>query len=55
MTAQLQHKYIGKSVKRNEDVRLVTGRGLYVGDVMLPGMLYGAVLRSSWPTPGSRE
>ncbi len=47
MTAQLQHKYIGKSVKRNEDVRLVTGRGLYVGDVMLPGMLYGAVLRSS--------
>ncbi len=31
---------------RKEDVRFVRGRGNYVDDVRLPGMLYGAVLRS---------
>ncbi|BCB91487.1 aerobic carbon-monoxide dehydrogenase large subunit [Phytohabitans suffuscus] len=31
---------------RKEDARFVRGRGTYVDDVVLPGMLYGAVLRS---------
>ena len=31
---------------RKEDARFVRGRGNYVDDVRLPGMLYGAVLRS---------
>ncbi len=31
---------------RKEDARFVRGRGTYVDDVSLPGMLYGAVLRS---------
>ncbi|MER6472385.1 aerobic carbon-monoxide dehydrogenase large subunit [Streptomyces collinus] len=31
---------------RKEDARFVRGRGTYVDDVTLPGMLYGAVLRS---------
>src|SRR5215831_14964491 len=31
---------------REEDARFLRGRGLYVDDVKLPGMLYGAVLRS---------
>ena len=31
---------------RKEDARFVRGRGTYVDDVNLPGMLYGAVLRS---------
>src|SRR6516225_10561185 len=31
---------------RKEDARFLRGRGLYVDDVKLPGMLYGAVLRS---------
>ncbi|MFI6677061.1 aerobic carbon-monoxide dehydrogenase large subunit [Kribbella sp. NPDC050470] len=31
---------------RKEDARFIRGRGNYVDDVLLPGMLYGAVLRS---------
>src|SRR6478736_4098332 len=31
---------------RKEDARFLRGRGLYIDDVKLPGMLYGAVLRS---------
>jgi len=34
---------------RKEDQRFIRGRGLYVDDVRLPGMLYGAVLRSPYP------
>jgi aerobic carbon-monoxide dehydrogenase large subunit len=33
---------------RKEDVRFVRGKGNYVDDVNLPGMLYGAILRSSY-------
>ena len=31
---------------RKEDARFVRGRGTFVDDVRLPGMLHGAVLRS---------
>jgi carbon-monoxide dehydrogenase large subunit len=34
------------SMKRKEDARFIRGRGNYVDDVRLPGMLHGAVLRS---------
>ncbi|MGH7353006.1 MAG: xanthine dehydrogenase family protein molybdopterin-binding subunit [Candidatus Rokuibacteriota bacterium] len=37
---------IGRSVRRSEDRRLLTGRGKYAADFRLPGMLHGAVLRS---------
>src|SRR5919204_2550828 len=37
---------IGASVRRKEDRRLLTGRGKYAGDVRMPGMLHGVVLRS---------
>ncbi len=33
-------------VPRKEDVRFVRGRGTFVDDITLPGMLHGAVLRS---------
>src|SRR5687768_10014597 len=33
-------------VPRKEDARSIRGKGTYVDDVRLPGMLYGAVLRS---------
>src|SRR5438128_6713154 len=39
-------RLFGASVRRREDERLVTGRGRYVADVKLPGMLHVAVLRS---------
>ena len=32
---------------RKEDQRFIRGRGYFVDDVQLPGMLYGAVLRLS--------
>jgi aerobic carbon-monoxide dehydrogenase large subunit len=37
---------IGQSVSRFEDPRLLRGGGRYVGDIVLPGMAFGYVLRS---------
>src|SRR5215472_8338663 len=37
---------IGQGVPRFEDPRLVKGEGRYVGDIVLPGMAFGHVLRS---------
>jgi aerobic carbon-monoxide dehydrogenase large subunit len=37
---------IGQSVSRFEDPRLLKGGGRYVGDMALPGMVFGHVLRS---------
>ncbi|KIC94991.1 xanthine dehydrogenase family protein molybdopterin-binding subunit [Flavihumibacter solisilvae] len=37
---------IGKSVKRVEDKRFITGRGKYTDDIILPGQTYAAFLRS---------
>ena len=42
-------KWIGKSMKRVEDPRLLTGQGRYIDDIDLPNMLHAAVLRSSRP------
>ena len=39
--------YIGRSVQRVEDLRLLRGLGRYADDVTLPGMLHAAMLRSS--------
>lgn len=43
---QDQLKGIGCSRKRKEDPRFIQGKGLYVDDVKLPGMLCGAIVRS---------
>src|SRR5438045_3757241 len=40
------NRFIGASVKRREDPRLLTGHGTYVDDVVLPGMLHAAFVRS---------
>ncbi|MDH3426499.1 MAG: xanthine dehydrogenase family protein molybdopterin-binding subunit, partial [Acidimicrobiia bacterium] len=37
---------IGHSVRRNEDDRFLQGAGNYVDDIVLPGMLHMAILRS---------
>ncbi|HYU18527.1 MAG TPA: aerobic carbon-monoxide dehydrogenase large subunit [Chloroflexota bacterium] len=37
---------LGAPIRRNEDPRLLLGRGRYVDDVRLPDMLYAAILRS---------
>ena len=37
---------IGKSVRRKEDARLLTGKGCFSDDVNLPGQAYGVLVRS---------
>jgi len=39
---------MGKSIQRKEDPRLIRGKGKYVDDIVLPGTLYQAVLRSPY-------
>jgi CO/xanthine dehydrogenase Mo-binding subunit len=41
-----QYRWVGRSVPRKEDRKLLTGRATYVADVVVPGMLHAAVLRS---------
>jgi aerobic carbon-monoxide dehydrogenase large subunit len=38
--------HIGRSMRRKEDPRLITGRAHYVDDIVLPGMLHAAIVRS---------
>ena len=40
---------LGCKRKRTEDIRFTQGRGNYVDDVKLPGMLFGDFVRSSHP------
>jgi aerobic carbon-monoxide dehydrogenase large subunit len=39
-------RYVGQPLRRREDLRLLVGKGRYVDDIKLPGMLYLAILRS---------
>src|SRR5271165_3523204 len=39
---------MGHSVKRKEDMRFIQGKGTYVDDVHLPGMVYGQMVRSPY-------
>ena len=39
---------IGHSVKRHEDDRFIQGAGNYIDDIVLPGMLHMALVRSPW-------
>jgi carbon-monoxide dehydrogenase large subunit len=39
-------RYVGQSLRRKEDPRLITGRATYTDDMNLPGMLYAAIVRS---------
>jgi aerobic carbon-monoxide dehydrogenase large subunit len=39
-------RFVGQSVRRREDPRLLTGHGHYVDDVVVPGMLHAAFVRS---------
>jgi carbon-monoxide dehydrogenase large subunit len=43
---QAEIRGIGHSVKRKEDGRLIRGKGTFIDDMQLPGMLYMSILRS---------
>src|SRR4249920_3960012 len=40
---------VGVAMKRKEDPRFLRGKGNYVDDISLPGMLYLALVRSPYP------
>lgn len=41
-------QYIGKSIKRVEDRRFITGQGRYTDDIKMPGMTHAYILRSPY-------
>lgn len=46
MDAKVKKDRIGESVRRQEDFRFVTGKGNYIDDIKLDGMVYAAIVRS---------
>lgn len=44
-----KYRFLGKATRRKDAVEIVTGRAKFVGDIKLPYMLYGKVLRSPHP------
>lgn len=47
--AKRQLKYVGHSVPRVDGIDKVTGMAKFVGDLRIPGMLQGKILRSTYP------
>lgn len=46
MVGEEQGRFVGRSMQRREDHRLLTGRGQFVADLALPGMLHAVFVRS---------
>jgi len=44
-----EYSVVGKPLKRVDGRVKVTGEAQYAGDVKLPNMLYGKILRSPYP------
>jgi aerobic carbon-monoxide dehydrogenase large subunit len=42
----MSSRIFGSAIRRREDPRLITGAATYTDDIMLPGMVYAAMLRS---------
>src|SRR4051812_14806852 len=42
-----KRKLVGQSVPRKEGKAKVTGQAKYIDDITMPGMIYGATVRSS--------
>src|SRR5262249_6411826 len=45
-TGDILRGFIGKPLRRREDIRLVRGQGRYVDDIRLPGMAWCVFVRS---------
>jgi CO/xanthine dehydrogenase Mo-binding subunit len=46
--AKKELKYVGHSVARVDGVEKVTGKAKFVGDLFIPGMLHGKIVRSTY-------
>ena len=44
--APTRNGFVGRAMKRKEDPRLITGRASYTDDIVLPGLLHAAIVRS---------
>jgi CO/xanthine dehydrogenase Mo-binding subunit len=47
--AKKELKYVGQSVARVDGLEKVTGKAKFTGDLVIPGMLHGKILRSPYP------
>src|SRR5262245_6233643 len=45
-TAEIERRFVGKALRRREDVRLLQGKVRFVDDLAPPGTLWCAFLRS---------
>jgi carbon-monoxide dehydrogenase large subunit len=43
-----EERFVGQPLKRREDLRFTTGKGTFVDDLKLHGMLYATILRSPY-------
>jgi CO/xanthine dehydrogenase Mo-binding subunit len=50
-----QTRIVGVSVPRKEGVAKITGQARYIDDLVLPGMIFGATVRSSFPRGAIEE
>ena len=48
----METRHIGRPVPRNEDNRLLRGKGLFIDDIELPAMLHATFLRSTYAHAG---
>jgi aerobic carbon-monoxide dehydrogenase large subunit len=49
MDPKFNFQSVGQPVRRNEDERLITGRGRFTDDFSLPGQVWAAMVRSPYP------
>src|SRR5215813_8828759 len=49
MNDKPEFRFIGQPVRRNEDERLITGKGRFSDDFLLEGQTYAAIVRSPHP------
>lgn len=49
METQFAFRSVGKPVRRNEDERLITGKGRFTDDFSLPGQVWAVMVRSPHP------
>jgi aerobic carbon-monoxide dehydrogenase large subunit len=43
-----QKNWVGKAVKRREDARIIRGKGRYLDDIQMEGMVHCKILRSPY-------
>ncbi len=55
MAGAPENPLVGQAVLRKEDGRLLTGRGEYVSDIVLPRMVHATFVRSPWAAAEVRE